>query len=191
KLETSYSVELDQLQDGTKYYYRINTIDAEGAEYEGTILDFQTMPRPRVSNILVQQVAKTAQSTLLVTWQSNTDISSIVTYYPESNPELMMDNVELDLVKGEHKMLIKGLFPDTVYVVQVRGKDKIGNEAKSETIRVTTSSDTRPPQISEMSVEGTNVPQAEGAAQNTASQLIVTWTTDEPATSQIEYGEGS
>ncbi|MDY0097503.1 MAG: hypothetical protein RBS01_04095, partial [Candidatus Dojkabacteria bacterium] len=191
KLETSYSVEIDKLEDGTKYFYQINTFDEEGEEYTGTILDFQTLPRPKVSNILVQQVAKTALSTLLVTWESNTKISSVVTFYPEKNPELMQDIVELELVQGEHKMLVKGLLPDTVYILRVRGKDIIGNEAVSENIRITTSSDSRPPLISAMNIEGTNILQSEGTAQSTSSQLIVTWTTDEPSTSQVEYGEGS
>jgi hypothetical protein len=191
KLETTYAIEIDRLEDGTKYYFQINTFDEEGEEYSGTILDFTTMPRPRVTNILVQQVAKTADSTLLVTWNSNTEVSSIVTFYPEGNPELMKDIVNLELRKGEHQMVVRGLFPDTVYVLTVRGRDIIGNEAVSETIRVTTASDTRPPQISNLTVEGINIPQAEGTAQTTFSQLIVTWNTDEPATSQVEYGEGS
>ena len=191
KLETSYSVELDNLEDGTKYFFKINTFDEEDAEYPGTILDFETLPRPRVTNVLVQQVAKTAQSTLLATWESNTDVSSIVTFYPEKNPELVQDIVELELKKGKHNMLIKGLLPDTVYILRVRGKDVIGNEAISENIRVTTSSDNRPTQISGMGIEGTNISQSSGTSQNTYSQLIVTWTTDEPATSQVEYGEGS
>jgi hypothetical protein len=191
KLETSYSVELDQLEDGTKYYYKINTFDEEDTEYEGTILDFETLPRPRVSNIRVRQVANTAQSTLLVTWESNTDVSSIVTYYPENNPELVRDNVDIELVDGEHKMVIRGLFPDTSYILTVRGKDLIGNEAVSDTIRVTTASDTRAPQISGLSVESTNSPPSNSVAQPSSSQLIVSWNTDEPATSQVEFGEGS
>lgn len=188
KLETSYALELNQLQDGTKYYYKINTLDEEGKEYEGTTLDFTTMPRPRVYNIRVQQVAKTAQSTLLVTWDSNTAISSVVTYYPSSNPELMRDNVAVELLEGEHEMLVKGLFPDTEYIIQVRGKDIIGNEAVSEVIKIRTSRDSRAPQISGMTLEGTNVTLVDGG---TSSQLIVSWNTDEPATSQVEYGEGS
>jgi hypothetical protein len=191
KLETSYSIELDNLEDGTKYFYRINTFDEEGEEYLGTILDFETLPRPRVSNVLVQQVARTAQSTLLVSWESNTEITSVITFYPENNPEMMQDIVELDLVKGEHKMLVKGLLPDTNYILRVRGKDAIGNEAVSENMRVTTSSDTRPPKISEMNIESTNMLVSEGSTNTTNSQMIVTWTTDEPATSQVEYGEGS
>jgi hypothetical protein len=191
KLETTYSVELDNLEDGTKYFYRINTFDEEGEEYTGTILDFETLPRPRVSNVLVQQVARTAESTLLVTWESNTEITSVITFHPENNPEMMQDIVNLDLVKGQHKMLVKGLLPDTNYILRVRGKDSIGNEAVSENLRVTTSSDTRPPQISELNIESTNVMVSEGSNNSTTSQLIVTWTTDEPATSQVEFGEGT
>jgi hypothetical protein len=191
KLETSYSVQLDNLEDGTKYSYRINTFDEEGEEYPGTILDFETMPRPKVSNILVQQVARTAQSTLLVTWESNTAITSIVTFHPENNPELMQDIVDLDLTKGNHRMVIRGLLPSTNYILRVRGKDVIGNEAVSENLMVTTSTDTRPPQISNLNIESTNISILERTSSTTSSQLIVTWTTDEPATSQVEFGEGT
>jgi hypothetical protein len=191
KLETSYSLELDQLEDGTKYYFKINTFDEEDEEYEGTILDFTTMPRPRVTGVRVQQVANTAQSSLLVTWESNTDVSSVVTYYPVNNPELVRDIVDLNLQSGEHQMLIKGLFPDTNYVVRVSGKDIIGNQATSDNINVTTASDSRAPMISDLTIEGANSPQVNGTAQATTSQLVISWNTDEPATSQIEYGEGS
>jgi hypothetical protein len=43
--ETTYTSELTGLDDGTKYFYKINTFDSESAEYEGTILDFATLPR--------------------------------------------------------------------------------------------------------------------------------------------------
>lgn len=41
------------------------------------------------------------------------------------------------------------------------------------------------------SCPGSNVNLKNSNSQNISSQLIVTWTTDEPATSQVEYGEGS
>ncbi|MEI7579825.1 MAG: fibronectin type III domain-containing protein, partial [bacterium] len=191
KLETAYTIELNQLNDGTKYYYKINTFDEENKEYEGTILDFTTLPRPRVSEIVVQQVINTAQSTLLVTWQSNTLVTSVVTFYPEANEELARDIVELKLVKGEHKILIKGLFPQMAYVIRVSGKDIIGNEAVSDPIRIITATDSRAPYISAMTIEGSNTTQMSGVSPNTSSQLIVSWTTDEPSTSQVEFGEGS
>jgi formylglycine-generating enzyme required for sulfatase activity len=189
--ETTYTAELTGLFDGTKYYYKINTFDSESSEYEGTILDFTTLPRPKISNVRIQQVANTAQSTLLITWISNTEISSIVTYYPENNSADARDEVNVALTKGEHRMIIRGLMPQTNYMMVVRGRDKIGNEATSDSQRLTTATDTRSPQISELRVEGTVIPPTASTAQESTAQLIVSWNTDEPASSQIEFGEGT
>lgn len=185
--ETTYTAELTGLLDGTKYYYKINTFDSDNSEYEGTVLDFTTLPRPRISNVRIQQVANTAQSTILVTWTTNTEISSIVTYYPELSTDNARDEVNIELTKGEHQMIIRGLAPQTDYILVVKGRDKIGNEATSDTQRVTTAIDTRSPQISGLRLES--------AVGNTggkfSAQIIISWNTDEPATSQIEFGEGT
>lgn len=189
QLESTYTVELTELQDGTEYYYRINTLDREGNEYEGTILSFQTLPRPVVSNIQVEQISNTAQTSIVVTWNSNTPITSVVTYYPQSQPDLVRDQVDISLADGEHAMIIKGLFPDTTYVLRVSGRDAIGNEAVSELVTVTTALDSRAPVITVLNVAGANVDTVRDLAN--PSQLIVSWTTDEPATSQVEFGEGT
>ena len=189
--ETTYSILLSGLTDGTKYYYKINTFDSEAGEYDGTTLDFTTLPRPQITNVRVQQVINTAQTTLYVTWASNTGVSSIVSYYPLNAPGKMQNSVDVALVKGEHTMLIKGLLPQTLYGLVIKGKDKVGNEATSDVQTVTTATDTRPPSITELTVEGTNVPAVSIMAQAQTAQLIVAWNTDEPATSQVEFGEGT
>lgn len=189
--ETTYTAELTGLLDGTKYYYKINTFDEDNSEYEGTVLDFTTLPRPRISRVRVQQVANTAQSTILVTWNTNTETSSIVTYYPEGKTSEARDEVNVVLTKGEHTMIIRGLAPQTDYMLVVKGRDKIGNEAVSDTQRITTATDTRPPQISELHVESAVIPPTASTAQESMAQLIVSWNTDEPSTSQVEFGEGT
>jgi hypothetical protein len=190
-LETSYTVKLSGLKDGTKYYYKINTFDTENEEYEGTILDFATLPRPEVSSVRIQQVRNTAQPAVLVSWQSNTEVSSIVTYYPEKDSASARDQVNVALVKGKHEMIIRGLKPETEYILIVKGRDKIGNEAQSDAQRFTTATDTRPPQISEVTVEGKAIPPSQTAGQTSQAQLVVSWNTDELSTSQVEFGEGT
>lgn len=189
--ETTYTAELTGLLDGTKYYYKINTFDSDNSEYEGTVLDFTTLPRPKISNVRIQQVSNTAQSTILVTWLTNTEVSSIVTYYPEGNSDDARDEVNVALTKGEHRMIIRGLAPQTNYILVVKGRDKIGNEASSDTQRLTTATDTRPPQITDLHVEGAAIPPTASTAQESMAQLIVSWNTDEPSTSQVEFGEGT
>jgi hypothetical protein len=190
--ETTYTTNLENLIDGTKYYYKINTFDSEGDEYEGNTLTFDTLPRPKISNVRIQQARNTAQPTMLVSWESNTEVSSIVTYYPEGRPEEARDEVNIDLLSGEHKMVIKGVLPETNYILSVKGRDKAGNEAVSDNQRITTATDTRPPMISSLSIEGSNASSTgSNTSQQISSQLIVTWDTDEAATSQVEFGEGT
>lgn len=189
--ESTYAVDLSDLRDGTKYYYTIDTFDADGKEYEGTTLDFTTLPRPKVTNIRIQPVADSAQPSVFVTWTSNTDISSIVTYAPEGDPGASRDVVDVNPVSGDHRMVVLGLFPDTTYILTVRGRDRAGNEAVSDPQRFTTATDTRPPKVSAVSAEASAVPPTTSAAQPSAAQLIISWNTDEPATSQVEFGEGT
>ena len=114
---------------------------------------------------------------------------SVVTYYPTSNPSLTKDEVNVKRVSGEHRMLLRNMLSETTYNLIVSGRDIAGNEATSEVLTITTATDTRPPLISELKVEGSTLRTAtEGTAQ---AQLVVTWNTDEGASSQVEYGEGT
>ena len=85
-------------------------------------------------------------------------------------------------------MSLSSLFPEKVYVLSVKGRDRIGNEAVSENIRFTTATDTRPPVISEMTVD--TAPVGSSNTNSQKSQIVVSWNTDELSTSSIEYGEG-
>jgi hypothetical protein len=188
---TTYTTALEELEDGTKYYYKINTFDSELAEYEGSVLTFETLPKPKISTVKIQQVTGTAQSTVLVTWTTNTEVSSIVTYYPADKPADVRDEVNVALTKGNHRMIVRGLLPQTNYMLIVKGRDKIGNEATSDSLKFTTATDTRPPQITDLHIEGSNVPSTSGSSQESTAQLVVSWNTDEPGTSQVEFGEGT
>jgi hypothetical protein len=161
-------------------------------EYDGSTLSFETLPRPKISNVRIQQVRGSAQTVMLVTWSTNTDTSSIVSYYPEGKPEELLDEVNVKLQKGEHRVLVRSLLPQTPYVLVVKGRDKAGNEAESDPQRFTTATDTRPPQVSEVNVEGIVATRGgNGGDDEAEAQLVVSWTTDEQSTSQVEYGEGT
>lgn len=190
--KTTYNVTLDNLLDGTKYFYKINTLDSEDEEYDGSTLTFETLPRPKISNVRIQQVRGSAQTVMLVSWATNTETSSIVTYYPEGRPEEAKDEVNVKLLKGEHKVMVRNLLPQTPYVLVVKGRDKAGNEAESDSQRFTTATDTRPPQVIDVNVEGTvSTKASDDAEAQSEAQLVVSWSTDEQSTSQVEYGEGT
>jgi len=160
--------------------------DEEGNKFTSDDYEFATLPMPKIEGVKIQQVKGMASATIMASWKTNTGVSSIVSYYPEGRPEMTRDQVTLTLGLN-HQMLIKDLLDATDYVILVRGKDQVGNEAKMSTNKFKTSTDLRPPLITDMRVEGA----VSGVGEATKAQIIVYWNTDEPSTGQVEFGEGT
>lgn len=184
--ESTYTLQLTGLLDGTKYFYKISLFDSEENEYEGDVYSFETLPKPKIDLVKLQQVKGTATGTVLVTWVTNTPVSSIITYYPSSNPAAAQDLIDVKLTSA-HRKVISDLLPHTAYTLVVKGRDKAGNEATSNAQTFTTSADTRPPSVANLKVEAA----IEGVGEEATAQLIVSWDTDELSSSQVAYGEGS
>jgi hypothetical protein len=188
-IESTYSVQLTNLQEGTLYNYKLNLLDIDGNNY--TYFEnhqFNTLPYPRVQDIQVQEVKNSAQPTVDVNWTSNVPISTQVTYYPLDNVDQKRDKLDVEL-KTEHETSISELQPNRRYGMIITGRDAIGNQAVSDEYQFTTAADSRPPAISNIKVE-TRVSNT-STGEQAQTQLIITWDTDEEATSQIEYGEGA
>jgi hypothetical protein len=181
-----YSVKLEDLEQDTLYHIRIVAEDDEGNVYNGEDKTFQTLPVPKITNIKVQQVAGLPTATVRLLWTSNTEISTIVTYYPTSNPEQGKDKISLSR-SLTHELVIGDLTDETDYTILVKGRDVAGNEAVADTLKLKTAADLRAPEILNLTVESTIV----GIGDDTKAQIIVCWDTDEPATTQVEYNLGT
>lgn len=186
--ESTYSARLDNLQDGTTYFFAFVLQDADDNEYN--ILQtnqFTTLPQPQVTDVAVEEVRNTAQPTVRVVWQSNVPLTSVVSYDSAGQPE-PQNLVDLER-KTEHELVIQGLLPNTNYDLTVSGTDGFGNEAVSDDFSFTTATDSRPPGVFNVVVEG-GVADVQSDSDNTA-QLVVSWETDELASSQVSFGEGT
>jgi len=183
---SSYTVELDELEEGVEYHVQIVAEDAEGNIFSGDDYTFETLPQPKVTAFRMQQVAGQATATLRLLWTSNTPITSVVTYYPTSNPSAARDNINL-VLRRNHSVIISDLLDETDYTVIVKGNDSAGNEAVYTPQSVKTAADLREPEIENMNVESTII----GVGDEARAQLVISWDTDEPATSQVEYAEGT
>ena len=180
------TVKLENLEQGTEYHLRIQAFDEEGNIFTSDDYVFETLPLPKLSNLKVQQVKGMATATVRLLWQSNTDISSIVTYYPVGKSEMAKDQIKLTLIKN-HVIVLTDLLDDTEYYLAIRGKDTMNNSAEPTIQKFKTSADLRPPTITNLTVESV----VDGVGDEARAQAVVSWDTDEPATSQIEYGQGT
>ncbi len=183
--KSTYDIELSGLDDGIKYFYRLNTFDAEGNEYTGsTVLTFTTPARPRIENLRFQPLEGEPTSTQKISWRTNVPTTSVVRFNPKDLPSKEISNSEL---VTDHEVVVKGLLDNTEYTFVAESRDKDGNLAVSDAQSLRTALDTRPPKISDIQVE-TSI---KGTGAEARGQVIVSWKTDEPATSQVAYADGS
>ena len=111
-----------------------------------------------------------------ITWSTNEPADSQVEYGPTTGYGTVTP-LNASLVQS-HSVAISGLSASTPYHYRVKSKDAAGNLAVSADYSFTTApADTQPPVIS--SVASSSV---------TSSGAKITWSTDEPADSQVEYG---
>jgi hypothetical protein len=97
----------------------------------------------------------------------------------------------MELKEGEHVMEIEGLDSNSAYQLIVEGVDAMGNRAVSEVYAFTTATDTRPPEVYGIKSEGDIQSSDIQTDRSRSAQLIISWETDEPSTSQVMYGEGA
>lgn len=184
--ESTQNILLDNLEEGTAYHLQVVGKDEEGNTFSGDDYSFQTLPVPKILDAKVQQVANMPTATLRAIWKSNTPISTIVTYYPTTNPELARDQISLKLTTV-HESVLTNLKDDAQYTILIKGKDSAGNEAIATPEVVKTAVDFRPPDLLNVNVESTIV----GVGQDAKAQVIISWDTDEPSTSQVVYAQGT
>jgi len=176
-LVTAHAVALAGLQANTLYHYRVKSKDAAGnlattGDFTFTTLSSDVTP-PIISNVAASNITISAAT---ISWATNEAADSQVEYglttsYGISTP------LDASLVTA-HAVALAGLQANTLYHYRVKSKDAAGNLATSGDFTFTTlSSDVTPPIIS--NVAASNI---------TISAATISWTTNEAADSQVEYG---
>ena len=84
-------------------------------------------------------------------------------------------------------MVIRELQDNSDYVLVAESRDAEGNVALSDAQNFRTALDTRPPVVKNLKVETT----IRGTGAEARGQVVVSWDTDEPSTSQVAYADGS
>ncbi len=181
---TNHTIRLKGLTHSTTYHVRIKSTDAEGNLLQSDDYAFDTLKMPTASKIIFQPVPNQPTATMDVTWETNVTTTSVVFYRPES--ESVFTETAKAALDTKHAVRISALQDDTPYVLTVGGRDGFGNAVAADTQRFHTATDSRPPIISNVTIET----QVQGNAEEAKAQVIVSWNTDEPGSSQVEYGPG-
>ncbi len=172
------------LTQNTLYSYTVLAFDAVGnASAQSSAASATTLRLDNTAPIISSITSSSAPTSLTINWVTNEPSDSQIEYgltntYGISTP------LDASLVTS-HALIITGLTSDTLYYIRIKSKDASGNLALSPTLSFRTAlpsvvADITPPIISGITVSNTSL-----------DGVKISWTTNEPSTSRIDYGLSS
>jgi PKD repeat protein len=171
--------QLGGLTEGLTYFFVVTAYDTSGNEsgYSNeeskAIQSSDTIP-PTISGIYADNITS---SSATINWHTDEDSDTQVEYGTTSSYG-SSTSIDASPVTS-HRQTLSGLLPSTQYHYRVLSRDPSDNLSVSGDYTFTTAeeSDTSPPSVSNIQVTG---------IENTSATIA--WTTDEPSTSQVEFG---
>ncbi len=176
---TDHSVSLSGLKAATIYHFRVKGKDSDNNYYSSGDYTFEPKSPPKVSASNVSSITEHGAK-LVVTTDIPTDI--LITYIDKNNPENTGSQGKPDLATS-HEIDLANLNAGTTYSYTVRVADEQGNQTTGEAKEFTTSKDETAPVIDQVKNDS-------ALTQNDKVQTIISWMTDEPATTSITFREG-
>ena len=173
------------MDSGTTYTFKLNPYDSSGDIYDNpTAFTFTTPPQPVITNVEFEPVPGALTGTEQISWITNVPATSQISYgLLNGSRQNQLDTT----LTANHTMDISDLNYNTQYSVTATSVDGLGNVANSDLQVFKSGIDTRPPIISDITIQ----PSIIGTGADANGQLIVSWKTDKAGTSQVVYGQGA
>ena len=183
---TQHGVEIKGLLPDTVYHYRVISRTQTGSETKSQDFIFKT---DRENTEIVNYKVDTRSSEEAVfSWSTNIPTNSILTYTPYRNGQLYLDarqTVQNSAYTTQHTLEVDDFEAGVFYDVELSGADS-GNNVVSRTIQgFTTEGEDLAPIISQIKTDSAIV-----TGGKEKIQAIISWTTNELATSQVYYRKG-
>jgi len=178
---TVHGVDLLNLSPATTYHYQVRSKGLIGAEAKSDDATFATASElPIVSDFKLGEVTDYSAA---LSWTTNIATNTLVRFKNNATGAELTQGDTAYL--RDHVFKVENLEAGVSYTLVVNAQDQFGNNASSAPAVFFTSSDTTPPVISKVSSESTLYP-----GKQSTVQTIVSWDTDEPATTAVHYQQG-
>jgi hypothetical protein len=180
---TNHTLNLTNLKDSSKYHFQITGIDTDNTALTSDDYSFNTLTKPSISGLTYEPVTDAPTTTLKFNFKTNIPTTTIISYQINSG---IVKNQSNSDYQQDHEMIIHDLADASTYTFQAKGVDQYGNTVQSDKKTFTTANDTRPPKVSNLTIEV----KATGFSDSQKAQVVASWVTDEASTSFIQYGQG-
>jgi len=183
--QSSHTVNLSSLTHTTKYTYRIFMTDIDGNTTQSDSYTFDTLTMPKIDgDVKMDQDKEAATTTYRFQWKTNVETTTVLNYRRDGSST--QSESRADYTK-EHEVTVGSLADQSKYIFEITGVDSYGNKIENVyNNNVDTPLDSRPPKISNLSIEI----RSNGFSEAQKAQIVASWDSDEPSSSQIEYSPG-
>jgi hypothetical protein len=178
-LNYNHSISLDNLASGQIYFYRVWGEDEFGQVYRSEIQSFKAIAKPKVNNIRTEKVSSYE---VTIAWETNVETETTVNWGESTKYGKKIGKPEKTRF---HVLTVDNLTDDVLYHYQIIARDEYGNEVATQDYTVRTPLDTVGPKVTNVKVD--MMPMGET---DTTASAIISWTTDKPSTTKVEYDEG-
>jgi len=181
---TSHVQKITGLVAETGYIAQVECVDEDLNEFSSDQYSFSTPVKPVASDVFVSNRENVDLPTVIVEYKTNVPTTTLVTFghADEVSPHTYL----VSEYATEHRAELAGLDPAKEYTLSIGGTDQNGIVLEAVEQKITTRSDSRPPEILTNRAVGKTV----GRGKNSQANLYVKIETNEPTKVRINYAQG-
>ena len=185
-LSADHATTLYNLSPNTVYHFQLRSKPRIGATARSRDFTFQTSIEELAITSFFSQVID--DQTAVFKWVTNKESDSAVSFAPYHGGTLAIDltkTIKDNVYSVIHEVTISEFVGGIVYNVSLVSNDKEGHRASETFNNFSTAEDDAPPRLTRIKADSTVF-----LDRNNKTQTIISWITNEPATSRIYYQEG-
>ena len=183
---TYHEVRLYGLAPETLYHFQLRSKADLGPTARSRDYTFQTSLEELSITSFFSQILDDQNATFK--WVTNKEADTTVKYAPYRGNVLAIDEsktIKENILSAIHEVTIDEFIAGTYYDVEIISIDGQGNVASEVFSKFSTSEDDLPPTVSHIKTDSTIF-----IDRSNKIQTIISWMTNEPATSKVYYQEG-
>jgi len=174
-----HEITISKLTAAQTYHLRVKGKDEDNNWFASADYTFEPKSPPQISNV---KLANVTEHEAKVQFTTNVPTDALVTYTDPADNENSGSQGKPDMATN-HEVELKNLTQGTTFALTIKVRDADGNETEQTAQNFTTGKDENPPKIDQVRTDS-------ALTQNDNVQTIISWTTDEQATTSLIYKEG-
>lgn len=181
---TSHAQKISGLSAETDYLAQVECVDDDLNDFSSDQYKFSTPVKPVATDIFVSNRENVDLPTVIVEYKTNVPTTTLVTF--RHGDEALPHTYLVNEYATEHRAELEGLDPAKEYILSIGGTDQNGIALQPAEQKITTRSDSRPPEILTNRAVGKTV----GRGKNSQANMYVKIETNEPTKVRINYAQG-